>query len=273
MDDSLALILGPGEHRGVVPGSLALALALHAAMAFAVAAGRPAARRLADQHRIEYEVEVDKPALSPQPEPPPALPEPEPERAPAPAPRAQARPAEDDPYKNAAPVPAQAAKVVTSEPKDDAPVNLPTVVSGEGSTLGGVRSAEGKGDQVGVDKRARLDGDPRGPGQEPARPPRPPPPPPAEDRSRPVGLVGGSSWSCPFPAEADAEQIDDAVVTVQVTVRADGGALSATVIGDPGHGFGRAARTCALAQRYEPALDRQGSPVAASAPVNVRFHR
>ena len=86
-------------------------------------------------------------------------------------------------------------------------------------------------------------------------------------------LAGSSTWSCPFPPEADADQIDEAVVTVQVTVRPDGSALSASVVSDPGHGFGRAARACALGRRYQPALDRSGSPTAASAPVNVRFNR
>jgi protein TonB len=94
-----------------------------------------------------------------------------------------------------------------------------------------------------------------------------------EDRSRPVGLVGGPSWSCPFPPEADEEQIDHAVVVVQVTVDADGRASSASVVREPGHGFGRAARACALARRYQPAFDRSGSPVVASSVVNVRWNR
>jgi protein TonB len=88
-----------------------------------------------------------------------------------------------------------------------------------------------------------------------------------------VALVGGTTWNCPFPPEADAEEINHAVVTVQVTVRPDGSALTATVVTDPGHGFGRAARLCALGRRYQPALDRTGAAIVSSAPINVHFNR
>lgn len=60
---------------------------------------------------------------------------------------------------------------------------------------------------------------------------------------------------------------------VQITVRPDGSALSATVVSDPGHGFGRAARVCALARKYTPALNRAGEPIVGSNLVNVRFSR
>jgi periplasmic protein TonB len=97
--------------------------------------------------------------------------------------------------------------------------------------------------------------------------------PPAAHSSRPVGLLASSAWSCPFPPESDTDKIDQAVATVLVTVGVDGSALSVSVVGDPGHGFGRAAAACALAKRYQPALDRAGAPIVASAPVNVRFMR
>ena len=43
---------------------------------------------------------------------------------------------------------------------------------------------------------------------------------------------------------------------------------------DPGHGFGRAARMCALAHRYQPGLDKNGAAaVATTPPFNVRFTR
>jgi protein TonB len=46
------------------------------------------------------------------------------------------------------------------------------------------------------------------------------------------------------------------------------------VVSDPGFGFGRAARVCALSRRYTPALDRTGSPtVSATPPIKVRFTR
>jgi protein TonB len=46
------------------------------------------------------------------------------------------------------------------------------------------------------------------------------------------------------------------------------------VIGDPGNGFGREARKCALTRRFEPALDREGRPVLGTIPqVNITFQR
>jgi protein TonB len=175
---------------------------------------------------------------------------------------------EDDPYKDVAPVPAQAAKIVTAEPKDDEPVALDGFVTGDGTALGGMQSGEGKGDHVTMQRRASLTGVPGGRGTASAAPP----PPPAEDRSRGVGLIGGSA-NCPFPPEADTDQIDQATATVQVTVRPDGSVLSATVTSDPGHGFGRAARLCLMGKRFQPQLDRSGTPMLGSAPVNVRFNR
>jgi periplasmic protein TonB len=57
-------------------------------------------------------------------------------------------------------------------------------------------------------------------------------------------------------------------------VRPDGTPLSVNVVNDPGHGFGRAARMCALTRRFTPALDRTGQPIAgATPPFVVRFTR
>jgi len=45
-------------------------------------------------------------------------------------------------------------------------------------------------------------------------------------------------------------------------------------VSEPGHGFGRAARMCALTKRYTPALDRDGNPVVGTTPpINVTFTR
>jgi periplasmic protein TonB len=45
------------------------------------------------------------------------------------------------------------------------------------------------------------------------------------------------------------------------------------LVRDPGHGFGRAARACALARSYAPALDTGGKPIASRLKVEVRFVR
>ena len=92
-------------------------------------------------------------------------------------------------------------------------------------------------------------------------------------RARPVAL-DQAAWNCPWPAEADAQQVDEQTVVLRVTVRPDGGAERAEVISDPGFGFGAAARSCALSTSFEPARDSAGQPVAAlSPPIRVHFFR
>lgn len=279
--DALALMLGEAERHDIFAGFAAFALALHVAMlASAIASGLLRDIRLAmedNRARVHdffwrvYDVEIPKEKVKPEEKPPEPDPVPEPAPAPTPAPKAPA-PKDDDPYKNLPPpAPAQAAKVLVAKEDPDEPVNLTdnTVVTGDGSATYGQQSAQGKGDTPTMARNASLQGTPGGKGTGTAAPAAPPGP----DLSRPVGLIGGATWSCPFPPEADADQIDQAVVTVQVTVKPDGSALSATVVSDPGHGFGRAARICALARRYQPALDRTGTAILSSNAVNVRFSR
>ena len=69
-------------------------------------------------------------------------------------------------------------------------------------------------------------------------------------------------------------EIYEQSVTVRVTVRADGSVERASVIRDPGDGFGEAAVACALKTRFTPALNRAGEPIKAkSPPIKVRFTR
>jgi protein TonB len=86
-------------------------------------------------------------------------------------------------------------------------------------------------------------------------------------------VKGALEWRCPFPPEADAAGIDAAVATIRVDVDASGIVRSVSVPGDPGHGFGREARRCALTREWTPALDRNGKPADGVAVVNVRFVR
>src|SRR5690606_41276464 len=98
--------------------------------------------------------------------------------------------------------------------------------------------------------------------------------PAAKDLSTTPKPMGGGGWDCPFPSEADVEQINYARVTLVVLVGTDGRARSANVLSDPGHGFGRAARRCALQKRYSVGKDRLGRPVAKTTPpINVTFRR
>ena len=96
----------------------------------------------------------------------------------------------------------------------------------------------------------------------------------ARSKARPVS-IDQASWNCPWPAEADARQVDQETVVLRVSVRADGRVDRVDVLQDPGFGFGRAARDCALASRaFTPALDADGAPVAApSPPIRVHFYR
>jgi periplasmic protein TonB len=92
--------------------------------------------------------------------------------------------------------------------------------------------------------------------------------------ARPVSL-DQSAWSCDqWPSEADSLQINEQTVVVRVIVRPDGRAERVDIVSDPGFGFGQAARVCVLANRFEPALDAGGHPIAAtSPPMRVRFFR
>ncbi|MCS6899265.1 MAG: energy transducer TonB [Myxococcales bacterium] len=209
--------------------------------------------------------------------------EPEPEPAPAPAPAAkpvvqpQAKPTEAKPVEakptEPPPAAAQAGKTLTAAEDIADFSNDFTMVQGEGRYAGGITAAKGTSTTAVQDPNAKEGGVPGGKGS--AEAPPPPPPSSEPDRSRPA-RPANTAWSCShlFPPEADAEGIDNATVSIAVTVRPDGSVQSVKVLNDPGNGFGRAARTCALSQRFEPALDRSGQPTTATtAPFTVRFTR
>jgi protein TonB len=95
----------------------------------------------------------------------------------------------------------------------------------------------------------------------------------ARSRARAVAL-DQSAWNCPWPAEADAQQVNEQTVVLRVTVRPDGRADKVEVLSDPGFGFGAAARLCALRTAFDPARDPAGQPIAAlSPPIRVHFFR
>lgn len=224
----------------------------------------------------EYDIDLkpDEKKVEPEDkkeEPPP--PEPEPDPVPVQAPKAEEN---KDPYEEPKAAPVQAAKILTAAADPDKVEDLTDqgIVSGDAlaGPLGGQSSAAGTSDKISHNPAVSLTGKPGGTGTADARPP---PPPPKQDLSRPAGIIGGASWSnCPFPDEADTDQIDFAQVTLIVTVRADGSPQSVQVTGDPGHGFGRSARMCALARKYNAGLDRDGNPTTMSTPpIRVTFSR
>jgi len=101
----------------------------------------------------------------------------------------------------------------------------------------------------------------------------PPPQIVAVDLSRTATLAGSGEWRCPFPPEADADSIDEASAIIEVIVGASGKAQSATIVQNPGHGFGREAQACAMREAYVPALDKAGNPVASPKKFRVKFER
>jgi protein TonB len=159
--------------------------------------------------------------------------------------------------------------VLTAEPDPDEPVDFGnTFVSGEGDRFaGGVTAAAGTSKTAVRDAAAVATGVGTG-----APKPAPLPAAPAVDRSRPPTPLS-KNWDCPFPSEAEAEGINAIKVQVVVTVSPDGRPRNVTVLKDPGFGFGRAARACALRNAYTPALDPTGKPIEQSFSVAVRFTR
>lgn len=95
----------------------------------------------------------------------------------------------------------------------------------------------------------------------------------APDRSRIPSIVDGTTWNCPFPAEADSDHIDAAISTIRASIDAGGNVKAVEIVTDPGHGFGREARECALHKRWAPALDRSGQALAGTVTIRVRFDR
>ncbi|NUP11001.1 MAG: hypothetical protein HOW73_33560 [Polyangiaceae bacterium] len=147
------------------------------------------------------------------------------------------------------------------EARADLTQSGPLEPAGSGGGFGG-----GKGNGTGSGNGSGI--------QKSPPPPPPTPPAPTVDLSRPAELVGSKSWNCPFPPEADAEGKDSAVVQLVVTVSPDGSPENVKVMADPGSGFGRSARSCALGRRYKAGLDREGKASRkTTAPITVRFSR
>ncbi|MEZ4225291.1 MAG: hypothetical protein R3B13_30345 [Polyangiaceae bacterium] len=227
---------------------------------------------VAERLRATYDVDFTPP-------PEAEVPEPEPEPEPKPEPTVQKPPDtpvpnSDNPYVDPPPEAAQAGKVLTADPDPDAPLDLTDqgFVTGPGDRYsGGTTSSDGTSKQAVYDRKAKPGGKPGGTGTQkggggPA---------PKENLTKPAGLLGGGSWNdCGFPPEADMDQVDFGVVTLTVQVGTDGRPRSVSILADPGHGFGRLARSCAMRKRYTPGLDAFGNAtVKNTPPIRVRFTR
>src|SRR4029077_2721697 len=103
--------------------------------------------------------------------------------------------------------------------------------------------------------------------------PPPPPIPLGPDRSSPARLGGNVTWECPWAQGADPA-MHHLQVRAQADVRADGSATAITILDDPGYGFGREARLCALKHTYVPAHARDGAAIEGpSLPFFVHFDK
>jgi protein TonB len=243
-----------------------IAATAHAAAAWALP--RHATRlALRDSRPIQI-VDIDMSRQRPAP-PIAAAMVPEPPSLPAvKTPTSRVQPTSKAPVATAPPVPAAA--VLTRQSDANEPVDLSdTFITGSASTYaGGVTSAQGG---TGPNGQRGVEGLPRE--SVPSTPSPPPRTAPSPDRSRRPSLAGDREWKCPFPPEADADNKDSAVVTLRIEVLASGTVRSVSVEKDPGYGFGREARRCALARTWAPGLDRDGRVSDGTAVVTVHFER
>jgi protein TonB len=212
------------------------------------------AARVHDQISVERAVDVSPP---PKPPPPPRLAEVKPSLPTTPHVRSQPTPS---PSPSRPTPPAQAGKLAASlaEPVDF--TGMAFVVGSGPSYAGGTTTASGTSGTPGTDTA------PPGP-LIVARENR------APTLSRPVSL-DQAAWTCPWPDQADAQQIDEQTVVIRARVRADGQVDNVDVLSDPGFGFAQSARSCALRTHFDPARDSLGQPIVGSSPpIRVHFFR
>lgn len=263
--------LGESKSRHGMAIGLAIALSVHGAAAARgatalVEMGAFAAlvqSAVRDDIRATYAVEMAP--QKPPPQPQQAEPPPPEEKV---VPKAVSRnPTSEAPP----PPPAQAGKVLTATPDPDAPVDLTGdgFVTGEADRyVGGVTSAKGTSTNPVTNTAAKPGGKIGGTGHGPVDAV-----PTKQDLSKPA-MPAESDWDCPWPPEADAEQINFMRVRIVVTVGLDGRAQKVTVLNDPGHGFGRYVQQCAFRKTFSVALNSDGKPVVSTTPpFGVKFQR
>jgi protein TonB len=252
---------GSSRAPSVVAG--AATVLVHAGLVvFATWIGARVAHRAAAPAAVTEMYEVE---LAPQPPEPPPVPEaqPAPEPEPEPVKTKAPRVARPEPAPREAPPPAAAQAGQVLEAKPDVVDFGDTFVTGNAAKYaGGTTERGGTATHAVQDTRARAGGVEGGTGTHLLG-----------DLSRAPVLAGGATWSCPFPAEADDAGLDHATVALRVEVGADGSVVSARSTSDPGYGFAREAKRCALSKRWAAGLDRAGKPIRAVALVNVRFDR
>lgn len=250
------------------------ACAVHAALFAGVlylanASPSQASKPVAPPELLEVELApapVEPPApAEPVAPPEPVRPEPRSTKAapvaqpivPAEPPPEPARPAEPEPPAAAA---AQAAEAMTAKADSLQTEPSNTLVTGAGTQYaGGSTERGGTATHAVTASNARAFGVEGGTGTS------------QPDRSRTPQLASGSRWDCPLPEEALDEGVEHAMVALLVEVAPDGTLAAVEVKSDPGYGFAREARACALKKKWLPGLDRNGQPLKQKQLVNVNF--
>lgn len=213
----------------------------------------------------------------PEPEPEPEEPEPEPEpEEPEPLPELPPPDPSEPVAEDYEPPPAEAAKageVLTSEPAPDEPLDLTdnTIITGTSDSFsGGNTTSTGTSDKAVRSRNVQAGGKKASTGTRPATQAKAPP---VIDKSRPARLAPGANSSrCRFPAEAIAEQVSQMDVRVLVVVNSDGRPTSSSLRGrDPGLGFARRAKECAMRASFIPGWDKYGRPTTTSITMNIMF--
>ena len=199
-----------------------------------------------------------------------AEPEPEPEpEAPKPVRAATAATQKDEPP----PPPAQAGKILTQEPDPNEPVDLTGqgfVTGNAEDYAGGVTANNGTSTNAVRNRDAAPGGVQGGTGTKAG--------PPSFHRA-PIFLIPPRSRAEPSgtalfpPKPTPSRSIFSACSSSRRGSTPTERSQDVKVIADPGNGFGRDARQCALRQRWNPAIDREGHPKAITQRINVKFQR
>lgn len=169
-----------------------------------------------------------------------------------------------------APIHAQAAAVLTRQSETNEPVDMTDgfVVGTADTYAGGITASQGTSSRV-----VHNVGQPGGLTKAKSSGAGSPVAATGPNRARAPSIVGTTEWRCPFPSEADAEGANHAVATLRIIVDVRGLPTGVLVLRDPGYGFGREARRCALDKHFEPALDHAGIPIEGKVTLNVHFDR
>jgi protein TonB len=160
---------------------------------------------------------------------------------------------------------AQAAAALTKRDDLNDTVDLTGFVSGTATAYAGGTTASMGTSTSSINGRADITGNGKSTGTAGSIP--------TVDQSRPPGVVGDTNWNCPFPLEAEVDRISSAIATIRVAVDAANRIISVEVLQDPTHGFGDAARDCAMAKSWRAARNREGTSIAGSVIVRIHFVR